>query len=346
MRPAETRLQEAAARLMVTAGLPAEFQATPLPGGANNRVFRLDYTGGHAILKDYFYHENDRRDRLGAEFAFAQFAWDRGLRSLPRPLATDAEARYGLYEYIDGRPLDAKKVDSERVAEAARFFLDLNATRDTEDARRLADASEACFSITDHLKTVSRRIGRLHDIAADSAENRDALTFVQQVMEPSWRRLEQKLSQTCVTHDIDPDQRLEKDERCLSPSDFGFHNALVSAADGRLRFIDFEYAGWDDRAKLVGDFFNQVAVPVPMRYYDEFRDALASGTARPERTRQRIDLLLPVYRFKWVCIVLNDFLPVGEKRRRFSLADKAFAERKYEQLDKARRSLRIISEKK
>ena len=40
--------------------------------------------------------------------------------------------------------------------------------------------------------------------------------------------------------------------RALSPSDFGLHNAMRDE-DGRLRFIDFEYFGWDDPVKLVSD---------------------------------------------------------------------------------------------
>ena len=42
-------------------------------------------------------------------------------------------------------------------------------------------------------------------------------------------------------------------DKCLSPSDFGFHNVIVEK-DKILRFIDFEYAGWDDPAKMVSDF--------------------------------------------------------------------------------------------
>ena len=51
-------------------------------------------------------------------------------------------------------------------------------------------------------------------------------------------------------------------DRVVSPSDFGFHNALRTE-DGRLAFLDFEYAGWDDPAKLVCDFELQPAVPAP-----------------------------------------------------------------------------------
>ena len=42
------------------------------------------------------------------------------------------------------------------------------------------------------------------------------------------------------------------EERCISPSDFGLHNAIRTAAD--IRFIDFEFAGWDDPAKALVNF--------------------------------------------------------------------------------------------
>src|SRR5258708_29751946 len=41
---------------------------------------------------------------------------------------------------------------------------------------------------------------------------------------------------------------------------FGFHNALLRPSQ-ELCFLDFEYAGHDDPAKMVGDFFSQPAIP-------------------------------------------------------------------------------------
>ena len=38
----------------------------------------------------------------------------------------------------------------------------------------------------------------------------------------------------------------------LSPSDFGFHNAL-RGNNGKIIFLDFEYFGWDDPVKLCCD---------------------------------------------------------------------------------------------
>jgi hypothetical protein len=135
---------------------------------------------------------------------------------------------------------------------------------------------------------------------------------------------------------------LSRRDRCISPSDFGFHNALVDP-EGHLRFIDFEYAGWDDPAKMVCDFFCQPAVPVPMDFYDKLVESVVSGLDRPDEHSQRISLLMPVYRVKWCCIMLNDFLPWGGDRRRFTRSGEGVQE-KAEQLEKARRALAGVTD--
>ena len=50
------------------------------------------------------------------------------------------------------------------------------------------------------------------------------------------------------------------EHRCISPSDFGFHNA-IKTLDG-VKFIDFEFAGWDDPCKALIDFMLQPKVPI------------------------------------------------------------------------------------
>src|SRR5262245_11652200 len=123
-------LQQSVAKLIQSAGFGGEFTIEPLPRGANNRLFRIETSRRTVLIKAYFHHPSDPRDRLSAEFAFSSFAWRIGLRSLPEPLGCDRENHYGLYEFIDGQPLEHKDVTSEVVDEAARFFMELNAHRD------------------------------------------------------------------------------------------------------------------------------------------------------------------------------------------------------------------------
>lgn len=59
--------------------------------------------------------------------------------------------------------------------------------------------------------------------------------------------------------------------------------------------------------------------------------------------RQRMAILLPVYRVKWCCIILNNFLPVGSKRRNFARSADGGEDLKAAQLQKARCALQDLT---
>lgn len=325
------------AALLEKAGLRGEFTVSPLKGGANNRVFRVQAGGKSLLLKAYFRHPDDPRDRLGHEFAFSRFAWERGLRCLPEPLAADPENALGLYQFIEGRPPTPADLTPSAIDQALAFYTELNAHKQHPDAARLPNGSEACFSLRDHLRTVERRIERLEAVEACEDIQHEVVGFVQNELTPQWKAAAAQIEAQNELADL-----LPPTDRCLSPSDFGFHNALIEAS-GRLIFIDFEYAGWDDPAKLVCDFFCQPAVPVPLDYFSAFAAQVTANLSHPSRGRDRIDLLLPLYRIKWCCILLNDFLPTSRARRRFALAEAGESERLRQQLEKARAMLAQVS---
>ena len=59
-----------------------------------------------------------------------------------------------------------------------------------------------------------------------------------------------------------------------------------------------------------------------MAAYPRFRDRIAA-LFEPQRgdVARVCDALLPVYGIKWVTILLNEFLPIGAKRRDFAAHD-------------------------
>ncbi|MBX9628407.1 MAG: aminoglycoside phosphotransferase family protein [Gemmataceae bacterium] len=329
----------AADALAGRAGVGPVHGLTPLAGGANNRVFRLDAGAGTFLLKSYFRHPDDPRDRLGAEWAFARFAWDAGVRCIPEPLAADPEAGLGLFEFVHGRALHGTTAGEPAVDQALAFFRLLRRAKDR--AAGLPDASESCFRLSDHLATVERRVSRLRTFAVGGAVDQTAAGFVDAELVPAWRQVVADARRNAGAYGLPLDRPLEAADRCPSPSDFGFHNALL-AHDGRLRFLDFEYAGWDDPAKLVCDFFCQPAVPAPASAFERFARGVAAEFAAPAVHLARATLLRPVYRVKWVCIMLNEFLPVGLNRRAFAGTVAEQEARKANQLAKARAALAAI----
>jgi hypothetical protein len=322
------------------AGLGPVRSVAPMPGGANNRVFRVEAAAGAALLKAYFRHPDDPRDRLGAEWAFSRFAWESGVRCIPQPLACDPEAGLGLFEFVYGRSLHGSLAGEAAVDQAIEFYRALNRARTA--AAALPRASESCFSLDDHFATVDRRVNRLKAIPVAAVADMAAAGFVEGELLPAWQRVQAEARAAASALGLKPDRPLDPPDRCVSPSDFGFHNALL-AADGRLRFVDFEYAGWDDPSKLVCDFFCQPAVPAPAAALGRFAVAVAGELPAPELHLARANLLLPVYRVKWVCIMLNEFLPVGGTRRTFSDTAAAQDARKAAQLAKARAALAALT---
>jgi hypothetical protein len=326
---------ETIARLLAEAGLRGEFACVPLPGGGNNRVFRIECDGQSILLKAYFQHPTDPRDRLQAEFSFCRFGWDHGVRRLPRPIASDRATGLGLYEFVAGRALSPGEIGNSEVEQALDFYQALNRHKNTAAARELACGSEACFTLSEHLACVERRVMSLEGIDATAPGHAPAAELIRDRLAPAWRRIKLSFLRQAADHGLPVDQTLAYEDRCLSPSDFGFHNAIL-ATDGQLRFIDFEYAGWDDPAKLVCDFFAQPAVPAPAACLEPFVNRVTSQLSNPPQHARRIELLRPVYLLKWCCIMLNEFLPTGRKRRTFAREPQNEAQLQQTQLQKAR----------
>lgn len=322
--------------LAAAAGLSGPLEFIPVPGGRNNRAFLLVAGGRRAFLKAYFRHPADPRDRLRSETALLAHAEALGISGVTRVLAKDAAAGLALFEYVEGRKLAQGEVTERHVAAAADLYLALN--RRPAD---LPDASEACFSLAQHVDCVERRVGRLARAAADGLLRADGAAFVTGVLAPAWAALRADILAHAAGLPGGMEALLPAGLRRVSPSDFGFHNALLTPA-GELVFLDFEYAGMDDPAKLVCDFFCQPEVPVGREHLPGFLARVAQASPGDAGLPERARLLLPAYGIKWCCIMLNDFLPLGTSRRDFAEGGAAEA-RRDRQLALAARSLEFYT---
>ena len=312
-------------------------QIQEFPGGRNNRVFRVETRKGECLLKLYFRDPSDSRDRLGHEYGFLEACRGVGIDALPNPLAKDSENGAALYEFIKGNRVET--VGSTEILQAGRFIEKINQQRGNKAFRALPHAAEACFSLKEHVASVDRRIDRLSQMESDSNLDREARLWVEKELIPSWKRIRDEIGRGKET-----ERDLDQDMRILSPSDFGFHNSLRKE-DGSLVFLDFEYAGWDDPAKLVCDLANQPDRPLSLAEAEPFSSSLVEWLGARDFWRSRFRTLAPLYQVKWACIVLNDFLPFGRNRRKFQETQEPEASRKHLQLNKAQGMLSRVKAK-
>jgi len=307
----------------------------PLTGGRNNRVYHFVWQGRDYVVKHYFSDPSPLRDRLESEFAFATFLWRQGLRTLAEPIAAEVRHRIAVFAFVPGRRLRPEDINSDRVEDVLCFCEAINLHRNDPAGAGLPPAAEACFSLEEHLQTVERRVLRLASISYSHPLERAVGQFARGTLEPLWRELANQITNRAHCFGYPLNLPLATEERCLSPSDLGFHNTIWTS-ERKLVFHDFEYAGWDDPAKVVADFFNQPALPVDESYRERFAQRLYGALGLSAWHHRRAALIVPLYRLKWCCIMLNEFLAEGGRRREYAAADRLTVAEKRSQLQLAK----------
>jgi len=326
-------LERVAARLLGR-GVRAVTRAA---AGGNNRLYCVeDEAGSRYALKTYLAAGNDDRDRLGAERAGLQFVTRHGSGRVPSCLAADPAAGLALFEWIEGRPVAAPTAAD--IDSALDFLAELAAMRGHAGAESLPEAAEACLSAAELCRQIGDRRRRLFG----SGDDRLA-AFLMRPFPLAWSRFERRARRGYAALGLEFEAPLAAERRILSPSDFGFHNAL-RRPDGGLVFLDFEYFGWDDPVKLVADFLlhpgMRLSEPLKLR----FRRGAAGLFRGAAAFEARLDLLYPLYGLRWCLILLNAFLPSAWRRQAYAREGIARNEIQNRQLAKATAMLAHITE--
>ena len=107
-------------------------------------------------------------------------------------------------------------------------------------------------------------------------------------------------------------------QKILSQSDIGFHNVFINNNDDLL-FFDFEYAGWDDCFKMIADLILQPEGCLDSEFFQISKTLLNNYIKTPE-DKKRLEKTILLYRVKWTCILLNNFI-YAENRGRTNHSD-------------------------
>lgn len=275
----------------------SEKSLVQLQGGINNRVFRCGEAHNQWVIKGYSPLELNQRDRMQAEVDFLRYSAKVAPNFTPELIHSDPELRCVVLEHLDGKPFPGGVTPPEEaVNTAVEFFRRLNA--ETEAAKRSIhmDAAEGFLSLTEHLDNVHFRLGGMecnHLPAEAKPEAERLLAILRSEIE---RVREITFSQIASGEIVDA---ISPDSRCVSPSDFGFHNAIQTCTG--VRFFDFEFAGWDDPAKSQIDFYLQPKVPTKSCL--NFLFPTSNGEL------PRYFLMFKILQLKWYCIRLSFLKP-------------------------------------
>lgn len=290
---------------------------TPLSGGANNQLWRAyPQNAPSFVIKNY---GSDGGDRLRREWRYLSLLEEHKVPNLPRPLHHDPIQNIAAYSFMDGKKLSSEKVSFSHIQVVAQHISAISDIPIGTIDRAKGSYDDAIG----HIQEITDRISYLEQALQCYPYLERLHNLVIKKLKPLWQsryKLVMKADLNLMFSDV---------KLYLSPSDFGFHNIL--ATEKTLNFIDFEYAGADDLAKLAADFSLVPQIPIPNDFAASFTTQLAQTIGLDAHFESRVAFLSFIGQIKWVCIILNEFLP--EKKQRLADASNMGAsERQNERL--------------
>jgi hypothetical protein len=290
MNPDLLRAKEAARRILAVPIRNVSLAA----GGANSCIFRVETASELFALKAYPARESDLRRRANIEWDALKFLRGNGLTAPPRPIALDKGEQFLVMEWINGSRLERHSIAD--VSDSARFIKEIFALCDHPGAGNFPLASEACLSAAEIVRQIKSRITAFRGVP-------DVDSFIAEMISPRFEcAVRNRAAEISTEYDLDPVYRR------LIPADFGFHNALRQN-DGHLRYIDFDYFGWDDPVKLTADFLLHPGMSLTKEEMKKFAAVLENALPADRDFSARLRRYLPLFAARWALILFNPFRP-------------------------------------
>ena len=273
-----------------------------LKGGINNRVFRCSNGNKHWVVKGYSLAPFGQRDRMQSEVDFLRYAALTAPCFTPKLLKVDLERRCVVLEHIEGEIYPEGVSPSQRdLKSAISFFRKLNSNQELAKEMIHFDAAESYLSLRQHMANVRERLKLMCTEHLPNQYKAQAALMLYDL------HMRADDVETMIEDQIDlgtVDDLLNPEDRCVSPSDFGFHNAICIAEN--VKFIDFEFSGWDDPSKACVDFILQQRNSILM---SPINIASKFFPGREVLIGSRINAISEILKLKWHCIILGIFNP-------------------------------------
>jgi hypothetical protein len=295
----------------------------PAGVGANSHVMRVTTPSRTLALKCYPHRPGDPRDRLDVEWRALRFLRGIGLEAVPEALGRDDANRLMLMEWIEGQLVDTH--GPADIDAAVRFIAHIFQASTTAQTVGFTLASEACLSVAEINRQIETRLAAL-------APHPMLQVFLDNTFLPALATARSR-----VASEPGDGRDLLVSLRRLIPADFGFHNALRQP-NGQLRFMDFDYFGWDDPVKMAADFVLHPAMSLGTADKRFLVAQLAAAVPKDTAFRDRLVARMPLYALRWALILLNPFRVDRVDRMDVSAQyAPGYSERLQSQIEKAER---------
>lgn len=283
-------------KFLVSKNLSGPFEFSNIPGGRNSKLVKVKNYYGSWVIKSYPSINGDHKNRLCKEVRFLKYLEVKGIGCVPRVLGYDISLGVALYTFMDGQKLS--QIKNNHLDQAINFIRKINESKFSLRSLLLPRATGACFCIQDYIRDLDKRLISLGDAVKTTPSLFEINDFFKAHINKEWAFVKEE-----ILSKISNDINIRYSDRIISPSDFGYHNAIEDY--GELKFFDFEYAGWDDPAKLIADFICQPDFPISKDHEHYFLNEICKMLPLGDKILERVNIVLPLCRLKWISIVLG-----------------------------------------
>ena len=280
-------------------------ECVPISPGGNSTVFKLCLSDkSENLLKRYPQEIAVNRSRLKTEVSACRLLRTVGIEQPAEVIYEDVENEIAVFRWIDGSRVANPK--AKHIESLLQFVEELRNIKRTDEVHAFPSAKEACLNGQDICDQIQNRRDRLGRREIKSEELK---TFLSQIFDPlvaktiAWAQEEWPAGRSFF-------EPLPRKFQTLSPSDFGFHNALWERS-GKLRVVDLEYFGWDDPVKLASDFCWHPAMKIPQRLQQKWILGMRQLFSSDQDFENRLTIAHPLYGLRWAMIVLKPFFSKG-----------------------------------
>lgn len=274
-------------------------------GRGNSGVAKASLHDGRSLAVK-IYSDDLHHDRLQSEYEGYLLIRDSAVKNVPESVVRSKDLNIAAYSWIEGEPIN---IPNEKDIDEAIVFVDkLFQLSRGQRAQNFQNASAAIFSGQSATQQMLRRIELLQ---RDCVQGSPLAKYLKKELSPMSEEIlkstKREWSGPLGYSDIIP-----RSGCTLSPSDFGFHNAIRTPAN-EIVFLDFEYFGWDDPAKLMGDFLLHPGMGLTSEL--GYRWIVGVKKIFGDESLRRLARLWPTLQMLWCLIVLNVYIKEVVYRR-------------------------------
>lgn len=250
-------------------------------GGKNNNCFTLKN-------RTIFVKEFNKNFKY--ELKFHEFLNRKKIKNIPKILSISTKRR--VIKYVFYKNLKRKIINKSKIIKIFKFIRKINTLNYKNE--KFKYAKDYCNNYSDYQLEIKRRITE----HKKNYHYKNNLIYAKII-----NLIEKKFNELKKINYFKNDFILKKKDLILSPCDFHLENMIFNK---KIIFLDFEYSGLDDPAKLFAVFFLQPNHNISKNIFNSSINKILFFK-KNILIKERILYLIPIIYLRWSLILMNNF---------------------------------------